>query len=95
MSRKNRPDPNAPLLLEAMTEVTRTILANPGFFPARDRRDIRDWVQKLFPDTPAETLDEHFDAVLINPDLPWGKKRFVVAPDETTRESYQSEGLQT
>ena len=83
MSKKTASDHNSALLLEAITEVTRTILANPGFFPARDRRDIREWVQKLFPDTPPTILDEHFAAVLVNPELPWGKKRFVVAPSQS------------
>ena len=87
MSKKTGTDPNSALLLEAITEVTRTILSNPGFFPARDRQDIREWVQKLFPDTPAATLDEHFAAVLINPELPWGKKRFVVAPRALSSEN--------
>ncbi len=65
-------------LAEAVAEVTQTVLLNPGFFPARDRLEVRSWVKKLFPNTPHEAFDQVFQAATMAPELNWGRRRFYV-----------------
>ena len=67
-------------LAEAIVEVTRTILANPGFFPARDLNEVKAWVKRLFPETPSERFDTFFAATVLRNDLPWGRRRFWIPP---------------
>lgn len=65
-------------LLEAVREVTQTVLTNPGFFAASNRDEVRQWVRKLFPDIRSEVFDRVFCQVVVDPDVPWGKRRFAV-----------------
>lgn len=65
-------------LLEAVREVTETVLTNPGFFAAANRDEVRHWVRRLFPDIRSEVFDRVFRQVIVDPDVPWGKRRFAV-----------------
>lgn len=85
MGRTSGPGRHSGRLAEAIVEVTRTILANPSFFPARDLSEVKAWVKRLFPETPSERFDTFFSATVLRNDLPWGRKRFWIPPpqDET------------
>jgi hypothetical protein len=71
---------NTGKLAEAIVEVTRTILTNPSFFPARDLAEVKAWVKRLFPETSQERFDSHFANTVLRSDLPWGRKRFWIPP---------------
>lgn len=68
----------AAVFLEAVAEVAHTVLTNQRFFPARDLLEVKIYVQRLFPETPAPIFEQAFHQALLNPDLPWGKRRFYV-----------------
>lgn len=65
-------------LVDAIKEVTETVLTNPGFFVADDLDGVRDWVRRLFPSVRLEVFEQAFHLVVVDPDVPWGKRRFAV-----------------
>jgi hypothetical protein len=89
MSRSSGSGRSPGRLAEAIVEVTRTILANPHFFPAKDLSEVKAWVKRLFPETSTERFDSYFAATVLRNDLPWGRRRFWVPPSDRfeTRDS--------